>query len=245
MSSAATTVLDRGARASAVALILIVLPAAAFAASQGPAAVRAAPVLDRDPDRGDAAHRRVPRPLYWEAAAGTLWLEIPKLDEEVLYLSGLSTGVGSNDIALDRGERLGGRVVSFRRVGPKILMVQPNYRFRAVSGSPDERRAVEESFGTSVIWGFTVAAESAGRVLVDTYRLPPARCARRGLAAGARHLPPRSLAERHLHASHEGFPQEHRDGGDAHLHRRRQHRRRGRAGSRPAPSVRWCHRPIR
>jgi len=105
-------------------------------------------------------------PMYWDQAAGTLWLEIPRLDQEVLYVSGLSAGVGSNDIGLDRGQLGAERLVVFQRVGPKLLMVQPNTAFRA-SGSADEKRAVEESFARSVIWGFTAAAETGGRVLVD------------------------------------------------------------------------------
>ncbi len=105
-------------------------------------------------------------PMYWDQGAGTLWLEIPRLDQEVLYVSGLSAGVGSNDIGLDRGQLGAERLVVFQRVGPKLLMVQPNTAFRA-SGSADEKRAVEESFARSVIWGFTAAAETGGRVLVD------------------------------------------------------------------------------
>jgi len=167
MSSAATTVLRRGARASAAALILIVLPAAAFAATQerGGTARAALPSIEER----TAGIERIDGyfPLYWDEAGGTLWLEIPRLDAEVLYVSGLSAGIGSNDIGLDRGQLGATRVVRFQRVGPKILMVQPNYRYRAVDGSADEKRAVEESFGTSVIWGFTVAAASPGRVLVD------------------------------------------------------------------------------
>jgi hypothetical protein len=106
-------------------------------------------------------------PLYWDEAAGTLWMEIPKLDTEVLYINGLSAGIGSNDIGLDRGQLGATRLVLFERIGRKVLMIQPNYRFRATSGNPDEERAVRESFATSVIWGFTVAAETGGRVLVD------------------------------------------------------------------------------
>jgi hypothetical protein len=106
-------------------------------------------------------------PLYWDAKAGTLWLEIPRLDREVLYVSGLSAGLGSNDIGLDRGQLGATRIVRFQRIGPKVLLVQPNYRYRAASDNPDERRAIEEAFARSVIWGFTVAAESPGRVLVD------------------------------------------------------------------------------
>jgi hypothetical protein len=55
----------------------------------------------------------------------------------------------------------------FHRVGPKVLLVQPNYRFRSISENPEERRAVQESFAQSVIWGFEVAAEEGSRVLVD------------------------------------------------------------------------------
>jgi hypothetical protein len=57
--------------------------------------------------------------------------------------------------------------VRFERVGPRVLLVEPNTRYRAATGNAAERRAVEESFARSVLWGFTVAAEQGGRVLVD------------------------------------------------------------------------------
>jgi hypothetical protein len=57
--------------------------------------------------------------------------------------------------------------VRFERIGPKVLLVQPNYEYRASSGNPDERRAVAEAFAQSVLWGFQVEAEDPGRVLVD------------------------------------------------------------------------------
>jgi hypothetical protein len=106
-------------------------------------------------------------PLYWDEPAGALFLEIPAFGREVLYQTGLGAGMGSNDIGLDRGLLVDTRIVRFERVGPKILMLQPNYDYRAVSANPDERRAVEDAFATSVIWGFTAAAETDGRVLVD------------------------------------------------------------------------------
>ena len=106
-------------------------------------------------------------PLYWDSRGGTLWLEIGRFDTELLYVTALSAGLGSNDIGLDRGQLGAEHIVSFRRVGPKVLMVEPNYAFRAVSDNPDERRAVREGFASSVLWGFTVGAETDGRVLVD------------------------------------------------------------------------------
>ena len=55
----------------------------------------------------------------------------------------------------------------FQRVGPRVMLVQPNQSFRSSSKNPLERKSVEDSFAKSILWGFTVAAESNGRVLVD------------------------------------------------------------------------------
>lgn len=106
-------------------------------------------------------------PLYWDAKTGHLWMEIPQLDTEVLWVSGLAAGLGSNDIGLDRGQLQGQRIVKFHRVGPKVLLEQPNYDFRASSSNPAEVQAVTDAFAKSVLWGFTVGAESDGHVLVD------------------------------------------------------------------------------
>lgn len=106
-------------------------------------------------------------PFYWDAETGKIWLEIDKFDIEFLYVSSLPAGLGSNDIGLD-GRQLGGtHVVMFHRVGPKVLLMEPNYSFRAESGDADEMRAVEEAFAKSVLWGFKAEAESDGRILVD------------------------------------------------------------------------------
>ena len=106
-------------------------------------------------------------PLYWDARAGKLWLEIDQWQREFLYQSGLPAGVGSNDIGLDRGQLGPTRVVRFERVGPRVLLVQSNMDYRAVGAPPDEARAVRESFAESALWGFAVAAETGDRALVD------------------------------------------------------------------------------
>ena len=106
-------------------------------------------------------------PLYWDDRSGSLFIEIPRFDIDFLFSTGLAAGLGSNDIGLDRGSGGGGRVVSFQRVGPRVLLVQPNLSFRSSSANALERKSVEDSFAKSVLWGFTVAAESNGRVLVD------------------------------------------------------------------------------
>ena len=105
--------------------------------------------------------------LYWDAKQGKLWLEIDKWSSEFLYQSGLSAGVGSNDIGLDRGQLGATRIVRFERIGPKVLLIEENLNYRAVSNDADERRAVHDSFAESTLWGFTVAAETGDHALVD------------------------------------------------------------------------------
>ncbi len=106
-------------------------------------------------------------PLYWDAANGKMLMEISRFNAEFLYQISLPTGVGSNPLGLDRGQLGGSHVVRFERIGPKVLLVQSNYRYRAISSDPAERRAVEESFAQSVLWGFKVEASEGERVLVD------------------------------------------------------------------------------
>ena len=106
-------------------------------------------------------------PLRWDPAQGKLLMEISRFGEEVIYGVSLAAGVGSNPIGLDRGQLGNTRIVRFERVGPRVLMIEPNYRFRALSNDAAERAAVADSFAQSVLAGFTVISEENGAVLVD------------------------------------------------------------------------------
>lgn len=107
-------------------------------------------------------------PLYYDAKQGKLLLEVARLNEEFLYVPSLVSGVGSNDIGLDRGQLGNEKVVRFERFGNKVLLVQPNYAYRALStDNPDERRSIEDSFAKSVLYAFEILAEEDGRVLLD------------------------------------------------------------------------------
>src|SRR2546430_11631442 len=75
-------------------------------------------------------------PLYWDDRTGNLYLEIPRLDTDFLYTTGLAAGLGSNDLGLDRGQQGAGKIVSLQRVGPRVLMVQGNESFRSSSPNP-------------------------------------------------------------------------------------------------------------
>jgi hypothetical protein len=105
--------------------------------------------------------------FYWDAKAGKIWLEIDKWNTEFLYVESLPAGIGSNDIGLDRGQLGSSSIVRFDRTGPRVLLVAPNYSFRATSSNTDERLAVKDAFAESTLWGFEVAAEEGNRVLVD------------------------------------------------------------------------------
>jgi hypothetical protein len=107
-------------------------------------------------------------PLDWDAKAGKLYLEITRLDTDILYTHSLPYGTGSNDLGLDRGQISRGELVRFQRIGPKVLLVEPNQRFRSSSSDPVEQLVVRQSFPESVLYGFKVEAEdSNGTVLVD------------------------------------------------------------------------------
>ena len=106
-------------------------------------------------------------PLYWQASTGKLFMEIGRFNQEILYQVSLPAGLGSNQVGLDRGQLGDSSIVAFERIGPKVLMTQPNYTYRAITSNEAERRAVRESFAESVLWGFKVEAEEGGRVLVD------------------------------------------------------------------------------
>jgi hypothetical protein len=115
-------------------------------------------------------HMRGFLPLHWDAKDGRLYLEIPHLNQDILYFHSLPYGAGSNDLGLDRGQISAPSIVRFERVGSKILLVQPNQFFRSSSSEPAERLAVRQSFPESVLAGFSVAAQNgtdSGAVLVD------------------------------------------------------------------------------
>ena len=105
--------------------------------------------------------------MYWDDATGRLFLVVDRWDKEFLYVSSLAAGVGSNDLGLDRGQLGAQRIVFFRRVGPKVLLMQANTDYRASSSQAAERDAVEQSFAQAVVWGFKAEAISGDRVLID------------------------------------------------------------------------------
>jgi hypothetical protein len=112
--------------------------------------------------------------VYLDADEGRVFLELPAptaSDGEVgsfLFLEGLRTGVGHNDIGLDRGQMGEARMVTLRRIGHRLLIEEPNLGFRARSGNDAARRATRESFATSILWAGSIEAlDEDGLSLAD------------------------------------------------------------------------------
>src|SRR5436190_1178884 len=106
-------------------------------------------------------------PLRWDADNGKLMIEITHFNEELIWQVSLASGVGSNPIGLDRPPLGATHVIRFERIGPRVLMIEPNYTYRALSDDASERRAVEESFAQSVLASFKVESTTPNGVLVD------------------------------------------------------------------------------
>ena len=105
--------------------------------------------------------------FYWNEAKGKVFLEVKDLGQEFLYYPSLAQGLGSNDIGLDRGRLSDEHILKFERLGNKIMMTEPNYKFRAITNDPLEKKAVEESFAKSILFGFEILKSSDGVFVID------------------------------------------------------------------------------
>ncbi len=96
-----------------------------------------------------------------------IYMTVKKLDEQFLYVNSLSQGIGSNDIGLDRGQLGNERVVYFSKAGNKLLLVQPNLRYRSTSENPLEQRSIKEAFAKSVLFGFPIEETKDGNYIIN------------------------------------------------------------------------------
>jgi hypothetical protein len=102
--------------------------------------------------------------FYHDEKNGKIFLEIDKWAEEFLYFATLSKGVGNG--GPERGRAVSS-IAMFKNEGGKILLIEPVYEYRAVTDNQDVKKAVENAFAKSVIWGFTPAAIEGNTVLID------------------------------------------------------------------------------
>ena len=105
--------------------------------------------------------------FYYDDNSDKIFLQIDDLNTEFLYIRSLSEGIGSNDIGLDRGQLGGGAVVYFKKIGNKIMLIQPNQDYRAITENRDEKKSVKQAFAKSVLHGFKIEKTNKNTFLVD------------------------------------------------------------------------------
>ena len=105
--------------------------------------------------------------FYYDESTDKIFLQIENLQQEFLYVNSLSEGIGSNDIGLDRGQLGNTRIVKFMKAGNKLLLIQPNQDYRAITDNLEEKKSVEQAFAKSVIHGFVIKETNQGKYLVD------------------------------------------------------------------------------
>jgi len=103
----------------------------------------------------------------YDETKGTVSLEVSQLDKEFLYMNALAGGVGSNDLGLDRGKIGDTRIVKFIKQGNKLLLQQPNLKYRAESDNSKERAAVSEAFASSILFGFDIVKTEGTTYTID------------------------------------------------------------------------------
>src|SRR5580658_259940 len=106
-------------------------------------------------------------PLIWDASQGKLFFEISQFDKDILYYTEIAKGSGSGSVGFEWAGGGEGGVIQFQRVGPKVLVVQKNTRFRAGNGGPGLEQGVDESFPDSILASLPVIKTDGAKVVVD------------------------------------------------------------------------------
>ena len=107
--------------------------------------------------------------FQYDDTKGTIALEVPaaKLEEDFLYVHSVRTGLGSNDIGIDRGQLGNEAVVHFVKSGNKLLLLQSNLKFRAETENTQERKSISEAFARSVLYGFEIKETKGNTYIID------------------------------------------------------------------------------
>jgi hypothetical protein len=109
--------------------------------------------------------------VWSDADKGRVVVGIHEWQVPFLLVTSLPHGLGSNDVGLDRGQSGNVRMVEFRRVGPRVLLVERNTRFTASSSNASERASVEQAFAESVLWSGDILPGGGDSARVDVSSL--------------------------------------------------------------------------
>lgn len=105
--------------------------------------------------------------FLYDEKSDKIYLEVSKLNQEFLYVYSLSSGIGSNDIGLDRGQLGNEQLLYFKKAGNKLLLIQPNLKYRALTDNALEKKSVEQAFAKSILFGFPIEEEKNGTYMIE------------------------------------------------------------------------------
>lgn len=105
--------------------------------------------------------------VYADDPQGRVLVGIRLADSPLLLVSGLPGALGSNEIGLDRNRLTEPKLVSFRRSGPNLLLVQHNTGYIADSTDSAEQASVSNAFAEAVLWRGEILAEHDGSLITD------------------------------------------------------------------------------
>ena len=107
-------------------------------------------------------------PLYRQERDGALFIEIPASGSpDFLYQASLASGLGRRELSLDRGYSDATRLVTFRRFGGNVLLIQRNTNYFTPSAEFGSDHDSGYSFPDSVIAAFGIKAKDGGALLID------------------------------------------------------------------------------
>jgi len=108
-------------------------------------------------------------PIHVDRNGGRVLLDVSTATEPMLLVSTIVHALGSNDVGIDRAQNSDPRLVSFRIVGKRALLVQRNTRFVANSADGDEALAAREAFAEAVLWSgdWIASPKSPNARLID------------------------------------------------------------------------------
>jgi hypothetical protein len=105
--------------------------------------------------------------FYYDDTSDAIYIEVRELNKEFLYVEALASGIGSNDIGLDRGQLGDQRILHFEKAGPKLLLVENNLKYRSSSSNKAEERSINEAFANSILGAFKIEEEKDGAYLIN------------------------------------------------------------------------------
>ncbi|WP_031425624.1 zinc-dependent metalloprotease [Flavimarina sp. Hel_I_48] len=105
--------------------------------------------------------------FHYDDSSGEIYMEVDELDTEFLYVHSLKSGIGSNDLGLDRGQLGGTSIVKFIKAGNKLLLMERNQDYRAMTDNSAEKKSIAEAFGKSVLYGFEIKETKGKTYVID------------------------------------------------------------------------------